>query len=556
MVDTGMSDADWWRKAVIYQIYPRSFRDANGDGIGDLKGIDTSIGYLRDLGVDAIWLNPFYPSPLADGGYDVSDYRNVDPRIGSLEDFDRLLNHCHQAGIKVIIDIVPNHCSDQHPWFRRALAEGPGSPYRDRFVFRQGKGKDHSQPPTNWVSNFGGSAWEPCGQGWFYLHLFAKEQPDFNWGNELVREDFLYTLRFWCDRGVDGFRVDVSHGLAKDLTDPLRDRTDPVSQVPQAVDGSDPIFDRNEVHEIYRSWRRLFDQYQPPKMAVAETWTPITNRVFDYARSDELGAVFDFSLVKCAWNRDQYMETIRRTCQGFGSVSSTPTWVLASHDVPRAASRLGLPPGADLEAWVSSGGTSPVIDQRAAARRARAAALILLALPGSAYVYQGEELGLPEDLEIRPEDVKDPSWERSGHRFKGRDGCRVPLPWTQDSRSAFGFNRTGRSWLPQPDWFRDYAVSYEQGRSDSSLELYRRALALRKEWVARLPLPELSFLDGQGKGSDEAMHLILSTGLHCLTNFEGDSIDLPDGARVLLRSDGSSPSQPLESAATVWFTPQ
>jgi alpha-glucosidase len=290
--------ADWWRNAVIYQIYPRSFRDANGDGEGDLQGVCSKLDYLRSLGVDAIWLSPFYPSPLADGGYDVADYRAVDPRFGTMTQFDALVAAAHAAGIRVLVDIVPNHTSERHPWFQAALAAQPGSPERARYVFRQGKGEHGELPPTNWLSNFGGSAWEPCGDGWYYLHLFAREQPDLNWDNPEVRAEFLDILKFWCGKGVDGFRVDVSHGLAKDLRDPLRDRINPMVMSPEANDGSDPLWDRDAVHEIYRGWRELFDRYSPPKYAVGESWTPFTERVFQYAQQDELGAVFDFSLQK------------------------------------------------------------------------------------------------------------------------------------------------------------------------------------------------------------------------------------------------------------------
>lgn len=289
---------DWWRDAVVYQIYPRSFADANGDGEGDIAGVIGKLDYLRELGVDAIWLSPFYPSPLADGGYDVADYRAIDPRFGTMEQFDELVAQAHERGIKVIIDIVPNHTSDQHEWFKAALASVPGSPERARYIFHRGKGEHGELPPTNWLSNFGGSAWEPCSDGWYYLHTFAKEQPDLNWDNPEVHEEFLGILRFWCGKGVDGFRIDVSHGLAKDLREPLRDRPDPTKQYPQAADGSDPMWDRDAVHDIYREWRELFNQYEPAKYAIGESWTPFNERVFQYAKQDELGAIFDFSLRK------------------------------------------------------------------------------------------------------------------------------------------------------------------------------------------------------------------------------------------------------------------
>lgn len=347
---TAESTGDWWRDAVVYQIYPRSFADANGDGEGDLAGVIGKLDYLRKLGVDAIWLSPFYPSPLADGGYDVADYRAVDPRFGTMAQFDELVAHAHDAGINIIIDIVPNHTSDQHEWFQKALRAAPGSPERTRYVFQRGKGEHAELPPTNWLSNFGGSAWQPCGDGWYYLHTFAKEQPDLNWDNPEVREEFLDILRFWCDKGVDGFRIDVSHGLAKDLREPLRDRPDPTKMYPQAADGSDPMWDRDAVHDIYRGWRELFNEYQPAKYAVGESWTPFSDRVFQYARQDELGAIFDFSLEKAAWNRDEYRHTVERTRRYAIEAGTAPTWVLGNHDVPRIASRLGVPSGTDIEA--------------------------------------------------------------------------------------------------------------------------------------------------------------------------------------------------------------
>ena len=344
---TAESTGDWWRDAVVYQIYPRSFADANGDGEGDPAGVTGQLDYLRKLGVDAIWLSPFYPSPLADGGYAVADYRAVDPRFGTMAQFDGLVAHSHDAGINIIIDIVPNHTSDQHEWFQKALQAAPGSPERTRYVFQRGKGEHAELPPTNWRSNFGGSAWQPCGDGWYYLHTFAKEQPDLNWDNPEVREEFLDILRFWCDKGVDGFRIDVSHGLAKDLREPLRDRPDPTKMYPQAADGSDPMGDRDAGHDIYRGWRELFNEYQPAKYAVGESWTPFSDRVFQYARQDELGAIFDFSLEKAVWNRDEYRHTVERTRRYAIEAGTAPTWVPGNNDVPRIVARLGEPAAHD-----------------------------------------------------------------------------------------------------------------------------------------------------------------------------------------------------------------
>ena len=546
---------DWWRDAVVYQIYPRSFADSNGDGDGDLNGVTDRLDYLKELGVDAIWLSPFYPSPQADGGYDVADYCAVDPRFGDMADFDRLVAEAHARGIRVIIDIVPNHTSYLHPWFREAIAAEPGSPARDRYVFRRGRGEHGELPPTNWLSNFGGSAWEPCGDGWYYLHLFAREQPDLNWDNPEVRAEFLRVLRFWCDRGVDGFRIDVSHGLAKDLRDPLRDRPDPTVLGPQADDGSDPLWDRDEVHAIYRAWRRLFDEYMPAKYAIGESWHPFSPRIFQYARQDELGAVFDFSLQKAAWGRDIYREVIARTWDYARQAATAPTWVLGNHDVPRVASRIGLPVGADIDTWVTSDGTDPAVDPVAAQRRARAAALIMLGLPGTAFIYQGEELGLPEDFDLTPDQWRDPNWERSGHRFKGRDGCRVPLPWTADG-PAFGFNDTGAAWLPQPDWYAGYAASAQDGVDGSILSLYRRAVGLRREWVARGADTAMTWLDDPSE--PQLLSWRLPSGLTVAVNCSADrGLPMPEHNRVLVSSaadwrDGDDPAE-LAPETAVWL---
>ena len=462
------SPDDWWQTAVVYQIYPRSFADANGDGVGDLPGITSRLPYLARLGVDALWLSPFYPSPLADGGYDITDHRDVDPRLGTLDDFDDLVHGAHALGLKIMVDIVPNHTSDRHPWFLEALASAPGSPARDRYVFRDGVGDQGSEAPSDWRSHFGGSAWERTADGQWFCHLFAPEQPDLNWGNEEVREYFLDTLRFWADRGVDGFRVDVAHSLAKDLSSPLRSQPHLDAALP--LDGTDPLYDREEVHAIYRSWRTVFDEYSPPRMAVAETWHPTNDRTYLYAREDELGQVFDFSLLKSGWEARQLADVIDRSISQHRKVGGGLTWVLSSHDVPRHATRYGLPPGTDLDQWLLGNGAGPAVDPGTASQRARAATLLMLALPGSAYLYQGEELGLLEVADLPRDALRDPVFERTGHTVKGRDGCRVPLPWTAGGPS-FGFGGA-QPWLPQPSWFAHYSVESE----DDDNESYSRSL--------------------------------------------------------------------------------
>ncbi|MEV1086039.1 glycoside hydrolase family 13 protein [Streptomyces sp. NPDC050211] len=524
MPDLSSRDPNWWRQAVIYQVYPRSFADADGDGLGDLKGLTQRLNHLAALGVDALWLSPFYPSELADGGYDVGDYRDVDPRLGTLDDFDAMVEEAHRLGLKVMVDIVPNHTSHQHVWFQEALRAGPGSAARDRYVFRDGHGANGELPPTDWQSVFGGSAWRRLPDGQWYLHLFTPEQPDLNWDNEEVRADFRTTLRFWSDRGVDGFRVDVAHALAKDLSEPLRDLGAPElsaeDALPHFAPGTHPFYDRDEVHEIYRDWRKILDAYIPPRMAVAEAWVPGARRA-RYARPDELGQAFNFEYLQAGWDAGELKQVISDSLATARAAGASATWVLSNHDVVRHASRLMLPPGTDPDAWLLSDGTAPVVDESAGLRRARAATLLMLALPGSSYVYQGEELGLPEVADLPAEVLQDPIWEQTGHTSKGRDGCRVPLPWTT-SGPSYGFG-AGAAWLPQPASFASYAVEAQDGVEGSTLELYRRALRLRRKllegeeltWVADTPPGVLAFARGDG--------------WRCVANLSDTAIALPPG---------------------------
>ena len=400
--DAETDPALWWRQAVVYQVYPRSFQDTTGSGLGDINGITGRIPYLRQLGVDAIWLSPFYPSELADGGYDVADYRDVDPKLGSMDDFDRLAAAAHAADIKVVVDIVPNHSSHLHPWFRQALADGPGSPARDRYIFRDGKGPNGDEPPTRWQNHFGGPAWTRVDDGQWYLHMFAKEQPDWNWRNPDVRADFLETLRFWCDHGVDGFRIDVAHGLAKDLDRDDLDDYVVMSTNDMPADGSHPVLDRDEVHDIYREWRReVFNRYDPPRFAVAEAWVR-PERQYLYASPDELGQVFNFEFAKADWTFDAMSKAIDEGLACAERSGSTSTWVMSNHDVPRHATRYALPqvPTGEYHQiandWLLRDGTTYIEDRQAGALRARAALMLEMALPGSAYVYQGEELGMTD----------------------------------------------------------------------------------------------------------------------------------------------------------------
>ncbi|WP_406007824.1 glycoside hydrolase family 13 protein [Streptomyces sp. NBC_00637] len=547
MTDFSSHRPDWWRQAVVYQVYPRSFADADGDGLGDLRGVTDRLPHLAGLGVDALWLSPFYPSELADGGYDVADHRDVDPRLGSLADFDALAAEAHRLGLKVIVDLVPNHTSHQHLWFREALAAGPGSPARGRYVFRDGRGPSGELPPTDWQSVFGGSAWQRVPDGQWYLHLFAREQPDLNWDHEEVREDFRTTLRFWSDRGVDGFRVDVAHALAKDLTDPLRDLgadlvgEDALAHLPP---GTHPFYDRDEVHEIYRDWRRVLDSYTPPRTAVAEAWVPGARRAL-YARPEELNQAFNFEYLQAGWDAETIRTVVTDSLATARAVGASATWVLSNHDVLRHPSRLMLPPGTDDNTWLLSGGHAPRVDEAAGLRRARAATLLMLALPGSSYVYQGEELGLPEVADLPVEVLQDPLWEQTGRVRKGRDGCRVPLPWTTTGAS-YGFGAAG-AWLPQPPYFARYAVEAQEGVQGSTLELYRTALRLRRK-----------LLDGEELGwlRDDVPPGVLAFARHdgwrCVTNLSDAPVPLPPG-EVLLSSVPLDGDGRLGPDTTVWL---
>lgn len=502
---------DWWKQAVVYQIYPRSFKDVNGDGLGDIAGITEKMDYLQELGVDAIWLSPFYPSDLADGGYDVIDYRNVDPRLGTMDDFDAMAAAAHRAGIKVIVDIVPNHTADKHEMFLEALAAGRGSAARDRYIFREGRGENGELPPNDWQSLFGGPAWQQVEDGQWYLHLFAKEQPDLNWKNPDVHEEFKRTLRFWSDHGTDGFRIDVAHGLAKDLDSvPLADM-DPMAvqkQLPPEH-GLSPLWDRPEVHEIYREWRDVFNEYDPPRFAVGEAWVRAESQHM-YASTDELGQVFNFEFAEAGWFADEFRGAIEDGLKAAAETNgSTTTWVMNNHDVPRSPSRYGLPQvkGAPFHQlahdWLlRDGGTYPE-DREVGARRARAAALMEIGLPGSVYVYQGEELGLFEVANIPWDRLEDPTPRNTRRNFtdKGRDGCRVPLPWNADdcgepapwndnfiAGATFGFgpvphadgSAVADAHLPQPVWFKDFAADVQIADDDSMLALYRKLLKLRQ----------------------------------------------------------------------------
>ncbi len=548
-----MSDTDptpaaapWWRDAVIYQVYPRSFADADGDGLGDLAGITARLPHLAGLGVDAVWLSPVYPSPQRDAGYDVADYRDVDPVFGTLEDFAALTARAHELGLRVITDLVPNHTSSEHAWFRQALAAGPGSPERARYVFREGRGEDGAQPPNSWRSVFGGSAWTRLPDGWWYLHLFDSSQPDLDWSNPQVREEFEDVLRFWLDRGVDGFRVDVAHGLVKAEGLPEWDHEQALLDGASASGERPPMWDQEGVHEIYRGWRRVLDAYDGERVLVAEAWVTPPERLARYVRGDEMHQAFNFDFLRAPWLAGELRRVVDATLEAHEVVGAPATWVLSNHDVVRHASRLGYPAGSEPASGV--GPDDPQPDAELGLRRARAATLFTLALPGGAYVYQGEELGLPEVTTLPAEVRQDPSFARTGGADRGRDGCRVPIPWEGD-RPSYGFGPGGASWLPQPPEWARLSVAAQTGVPGSTLELYRSALALRREHG--LGRGTLAW-DGGLTGGD--VLAFRTRGVLVVLNLSPEPVPAPAGTRLLLAS-GELVGAAVPTDTAAWFAP-
>jgi alpha-glucosidase len=551
-------DAAWWRQAVIYQIYPRSWADSNGDGIGDLPGITSRLHHLRDLGVDALWLSPFYTSPQADAGYDVADYRSVDPIFGTLADADAMIERAHEFGLKIIVDMVPNHSSDEHVWFQAALAAGPGSAERERYMFREGRGERGELPPNNWESVFGGAAWtrvtEADGEpGQWYLHLFDPKQPDFNWEHPEVRAEFESILRFWLDRGVDGFRVDVAHGLIKEqgLPDTKEERTVMLGNTDFEADHHrlhTPYWDQDGVHDIYRSWRTILDSYgTPDRILCAEAWVEPQERAVRYVRSDEMHQAFNFDFLGAPWEADALRSVIKSSLEVADSVGAPSTWVLSNHDVVRHATRLGFPVGTPRMNGITA--TDPQPDRALGLQRARAATALMLALPGGAYIYQGEELGLPDSTDMPAEFRQDPTFARTAGEETGRDGCRVPMPWVGDAPSL-GFGPSDASWLPQPAVYADYAVDRQQDVADSTLEHYRTLLHQRR--MLGLGTGSLTFVEGYAadvlaltNGGDARDRVLV------VTNFGDTPVELPDGAEVVVGS-GALDEGRVPRDTTVW----
>jgi alpha-glucosidase len=550
----------WWEDAVVYQVYPRSFADADGNGVGDLPGLRSRLPYLAGLGVDAIWLTPFYPSPLADGGYDVSDYRAVDPLLGTMADFDALVKDAEAYQIRVIVDLVPNHCSSAHPWFQAALAAPPGSPERSRFLFREGRGPAGELPPNNWKSNFGGRAWtrvtEADGQpGQWYLHLFDTGQPDWNWRNDDVHTLFEQVIRFWLDRGVAGLRVDVAHGIYKDPD--LPDDPDPDHFV-EPLNAPSAYHHRPELQELYRSWRAILDSYPAQgfpgtRTAIGEVWYDVPDTLLPYLAHGGLPQVFNFQLIMASWSLTGFRQAIEGVQELAGG--SRAPWVIGNHDVPRPVSRYQLDEGygpqmiSKLIAIGRQGAATGV-------RRARAAALLELALPGSAYIYQGEELGLPEVTDLPAAARQDPRFRRTHGESPGRDGCRVPLPWTRDG-ADYGFSETGSPaapWLPQPPGWGSYSAEAQTGDPDSFLSLYRAALRMRREHPA-LGRGTLRWLEVPG----DAPGLLCfgrDPGFIFAANLGRAAVPLPPYREILLASepDPLGPDGSLPPDTAVWLS--
>ena len=541
----------WWRSAVIYEVYVRSFGDGNGDGIGDLAGVRSHLDYLADLGVDAIWLTPFYPSPLADGGYDVVDYRAVDPVFGDLGEAERLIAEAAARGIKTIVDVVPNHVSVEHPWFREALDAGPGSAARRRFWFREGRGEHHELTPNDWTSEFGGSAWTRTTDadgtpGEWYLHLFTPDQPDLNWNSPEVVAEHLAVLRFWFDRGAAGVRIDSAALLVKDPGLP---------DVAASPPGERPFVDRDELHEVYRAWRAVADSYAAtaggPRVLIGEVWLEDPKRFAAYLRPDELHSAFNFDLMVRPFDAKELRESIQTTLAVHEPVAAPATWVLSNHDVTRPVTRYGR--RESNFSFPAKRFDTPT-DLALGTARARAAALLVAALPGALYVFQGDELGLPE-VELPRDAIVDPMHARSGGVDPGRDGCRVPIPWTA-AGPGLGFSGAGEvaPWLPQPKAFAALAVEIQSGEQSSMLTLYRRALHLRRtlpalaeESLAWVELGEglLAFTRG---GQASGAHT-----LTCVLNASGNAAPLPAGD--LLLASAPTVDGVLPANACAWLSP-
>lgn len=536
----------WWRTAVIYQIYPRSFADGNGDGIGDLVGTTARLESLKSLGIDAIWFSPFFKSPQKDAGYDVADYKTIDPLFGSNEEFYELLAKAHSLGLRIIVDIVPNHSSDQHELFQAALKAAPGSPEREIYIFRDGKGANGELPPNNWESVFGGNAWtrttNPDGTpGQWYLHIFDSSQPDFNWENPKVTELFEDILSFWLDIGVDGFRIDVAHGLVKEVGLP-----DVKVGSTHVVDETNhPFWGQEGVHDIIRGWRKLLNRYDDRAMC-AEAWVLPLSRMAKWVREDEYHQTFNFGYLETPWERNALEKVVAESLREFGKVGAPSTWVLSNHDTIRHTAKYGVPSIPLHGQGIGPDSEQP--DEAMGLRKARAASAFMLGLPGGAYIYQGEELGLPEHTMLEGKYRQDPTWFRTNGEKVGRDGCRVPLPWEANGGPSFGFNTTGKSWLPAPASFKRYARDAQEGVAGSTLELYKRLIKERKEFA----LGSGEFRFAPEYSSDSTLAYI-NNGVLVISNFGPDSVNVPAGKLLVTTQHDLTVEGVLEHDQTAWI---
>jgi alpha-glucosidase len=539
----------WWQTAVIYQIYPRSFADGDGDGIGDLKGVESRLESLQSLGIDAIWFSPFFKSPQKDAGYDVSDYKSIDPLFGSNADFDKLLAKAKSLGIRIIVDLVPNHSSNQHELFQAALKAAPGSPERDMYMFRDGKGESGELPPNNWESVFGGQAWSRITEadgslGQWYLHLFDSSQPDFNWENPKVHEFFAGVLRFWLDKGVDGFRIDVAHSLVKAAGLPDVDLST-IQTTEHDPNKPHPFWGQEGVHDIIRSWRKILDEYDDRAMC-AEAWVLPLSRMAKWVRPDEYHQTFNFGYLETPWAKEPLVKVVTESLEAFGSVGAPSTWVLSNHDVIRHVSRFGVETPPPQGSGIGPGMEQP--NEELGQKRGRAATAFMLGIPGGAYLYQGEELGLPEHTTLEGKYRQDPTFARTNGERVGRDGCRVPLPWEADGGTSFGFNSTGESWLPAPATYKKYARDVQEGVAGSTLELYKKLIAERK----KLALGSGEFRWAPEYSSANTLAYVNNNVL-VLSNFGPELVSVPAGEVIVSTQNSLSAEGQLEANQSAWI---
>lgn len=535
-----VAGAEWWRSGVIYQIYPRSFADSNGDGMGDLVGITKHLGDIADLGVDAVWLSPFYSSPQKDAGYDVSDYTDVDPLFGSLADFDALVDRAHELNLRVMIDLVPNHTSDQHKWFQEALVSPAGSTARNYYHFKEGKGENGELPPNNWQSMFGGSAWTRLEDGQWYLHLFDSSQPDLNWENPAVHREFEAILRFWLDRGIDGFRVDQPHAMAK--AEGLPDHPYVETAGAGFVEGQadPPMWFQDSVHEIFRSWRKILESYPGDRAMCGEAYVLPLAKMALWVRPDEFHQTFNFRFLDAGWDKQALVSAINESFEAFDAVGAPSTWVLNNHDVIRHVSRFG----GDFGRTTASDGIGPDAvqpDNALGLVKARAATLFMLGLPGASYLYQGEELGLPEHTTLAAKFRQDPTFFRTNGKRVGRDGARVPLPWLKGGTTN-GFTAAETAWLPQPENFAELSRD-QQTAADSTLGMYKAALKLRSE----LGLGQGSF----SWVSDDTVLSYQNQDVLVIHNFGDSPVALPEGEVLIASAPLGSGKLPVN--VTAWL---